>query len=448
MKLKESLKIVGSYALFSSLWILFSDKVLFSLTKDLLLLHTSKNYKGFFFIIFTSLLLCKMIKKSYSKIGNLNKQLQNTIMELQKSQNLFLEQNLELNKVNNIIDDYINLSLNMLSPIEYKDELFLSTIFQMGLKMAPESDLGSVYIVENNKFKFIDSMGFSLKDLEEVPEDINFYEFTEDVKVFNEKVINRILGGIKNKNSPLLQMKESLYVRIFKNKKFIGGFHLGISKNSSGSFSQETINKIQEIHHLSNGFYKIKKNSDYKIMLQKDIVQSFITALEFHDQYTKGHSESVASYCVKIGKSLNLDEKQLDDLYWAAVMHDIGKIIIPCKILNKKGKLSDSEYKIIQEHSQIGYKITSQSDTLKEISEYILYHHERWDGKGYPKGLKGDDIPLLSQIISVADSWHAMISKRVYKKQLTKEEAREELLKNRGTQFSPVVVDTFVKLIV
>jgi putative nucleotidyltransferase with HDIG domain len=246
----------------------------------------------------------------------------------------------------------------------------------------------------------------------------------------------------------LTQIKESLYIGIFKNEKIIGGFNLDISKNSSKSYSHETINKIQEIQYLSNGFYKIKKSSDYKVMLQKDIVQSFITALEFHDQYTKGHSESVASYSVKIGNSLDLDEKQLDDLYWAAVMHDIGKIIIPNEILNKKSKLSESEYKIIKEHSQIGYEIVSQSETLKEISEYILYHHERWDGKGYPEGLKADEIPLLSQIISVADSWHAMTSERVYKKQLTREEAVEELLKNRGTQFSPTIVDAFIKIIV
>jgi putative nucleotidyltransferase with HDIG domain len=184
------------------------------------------------------------------------------------------------------------------------------------------------------------------------------------------------------------------------------------------------------------------------MMLQKDIVQSFITALEFHDNYTKGHSESVASYSVQIGNSLNLGEKELDDLYWAAIMHDIGKIIVPSEILNKKGKLSACEYKIIKKHSQIGYEIVSQSDTLKDISEYILYHHERWDGMGYPKGLKGDEIPLLSQIICVADSWHAMTSERVYKKQLTKEEAIDELLKNRGTQFSPMIVDVFIKITV
>ncbi|WP_051251897.1 HD-GYP domain-containing protein [Psychrilyobacter atlanticus] len=448
MKSKESLKIVIYYTLFSFLWIFFSDKLLFILTQDLSLLHLLGNFKGIFFILLTAFFLFKMIKQSYSKIENLNEQLQKTILESQNNQNLYMEKNLELNKVNNIIDDYMSIFLKMLSPIEYKDELFISEVFRMAFKVAKESDLGSAYIIEDGKVKFIDTIGFPIEDLRTMPTDISLYKFSKDGVVSNINNESEILKEITNKNSSLTQAKESLYIGIFKNDKIIGGFNLDININSSKHYSHETINKITEIHHLSNGFYKIKKSSDYKVMLQNDIVQSFITALEFHDHYTKGHSESVASYSVQIGKSLNLDEKQLDDLYWAAVMHDIGKIIIPSEILNKKDKLSDSEYKIIKEHSQIGYEIVSQSDSLKEISEYILYHHERWDGKGYPKGLKENEIPLLSQIISVADSWHAMTSQRVYKKQLTKEEAIDELLKNRGTQFSPVVVDVFIKLIV
>jgi len=448
MKFKEPLKIVIYYMSFSFLWIFFSDKILFILTEDLSLLHTLENYKGFFFIILTAFFLFKMIKQSYSKIGDLNDQLQKTILESQNNQNLYIEKNLELSKVNNIIDDYMNIFLKMLSPIEYKDELFISEVFRMAFKIAKESDLGSAYILEDDKVKFIDSIGFPIEDLKTMPKDINLYKFSKDGVVSNINNESEISKKITNKNSPLTQIKESLYIGIFKNEKIIGGFNLDISINSSKHYSHETMNKIQEIQHLSNGFYKIKKSSDYKVMLQNDIVQSFITALEFHDHYTKGHSESVASYSIQIGKSLNLDEKQLDDLYWAAIMHDIGKIIVPSQILNKKDKLSDSEYKIIKEHSQVGYEIISQSDTLKEISEYILYHHERWDGMGYPNGLKGDEIPLLSQIICVADSWHAMTSERAYKKQLTKEEATDELLKNRGTQFSPMIVDVFIKIIV
>jgi HD-GYP domain-containing protein (c-di-GMP phosphodiesterase class II) len=194
---------------------------------------------------------------------------------------------------------------------------------------------------------------------------------------------------------------------------------------------------------IKRSYFKVEKINK---KFQQDIVQSFITALEFHDKYTKGHSEAVASYSTEIGEALDLKRKELDDLYWAATMHDIGKIIVPIEVLNKEEKLTDTEYKIIQDHSKIGYEIVSKNDSLRKVSKYILYHHERWDGRGYPEGLKGDEIPLLSQIISVADSWHAMTSKRSYKNQLTCEEAIEELIKNKGLQFAPEIIDIFISI--
>ena len=155
----------------------------------------------------------------------------------------------------------------------------------------------------------------------------------------------------------------------------------------------------------------------------------------------------MAVYSMKIGEALKLDKKQLEDLYWAALMHDIGKIIIPIDVLNKTGRLTNSEFDLIKKHPKIGYEIISRSKTLKKISKYVLSHHERWDGKGYPNGLKGDEIPLLSQIISVADSWHAMTSERPYKNKLNKEEGIKELIKYKGTQFSPDIVDVFLKIL-
>jgi len=194
---------------------------------------------------------------------------------------------------------------------------------------------------------------------------------------------------------------------------------------------------------IQKSYSKIERTNK---KFQQDIVQSFITALEFHDKYTKGHSEAVASYSIKIGGKLGLKGKELDNLYWAARMHDIGKIIVPIEILNKEEKLTDIEYKLIKDHSKIGYEIVSKNDSLKKVSKSILYHHERWDGRGYPEGLKGNRIPLLSQIICVADSWHAMTSKRSYKKELTCEEAIDELIRNKGKQFSPKIIDAFIDL--
>lgn len=438
INLKEPLKIVGCYIFFSVLWVLFSDEILHQIKQGTDLYKSLQTYKGLFFILLTSILLFKLIQNSYSKIQTLDSQLQNSLLELKYNQ-------VEISHMNNTIDRLFNISLKMLGPNKYSEKIFIKKIFRIASKLVSSSDLGSAFVVREGKVKFIDSIGFNLDELNEMPADINLYRFSSESIIVNRNCEKEIKKKLKSKNSSLKDVKESIYIGIYTDKNIIGGFSLDISKSSNKFFTDKTIYKIQMIQKLSNEFYKLKKVNDYRFEVQNDVVQSFITALEFHDHYTKGHSEEVALYSVKIGNLLDLDDKQLEDLYWAAVMHDIGKIIIPTTILNKRERLSSSEFEIIKKHSVIGSNIVSQSDTLKDISKYILHHHERWDGMGYPKGLKGDEIPFISQIISVADSWHAMTSDRPYKKKLSYDEGIEELIRNRGIQFSPVVIDVFME---
>ena len=127
-------------------------------------------------------------------------------------------------------------------------------------------------------------------------------------------------------------------------------------------------------------------------------------------------------------------------------MHDIGKISIDNNILTKPGKLTDDEWLDMKKHPGIGYRIAMTSSDLRPIAEYILCHHERWDGKGYPQGLTGEDIPLLSRILAVADAYDAMTSDRTYRKAMLGEHAINEIIENSGTQFDPGVVETFLKL--
>ena len=430
IKLKPSFKIVIYYLLFGSSWIIFSDRVISLITNSRHLYSTFQTSKGLFFILFTSIFLFKMIEDHLKKEKN--------------DKEIIVEKELKLDKINNNMNHLFDLSMKMLSPIEYDDKYFIRKIFRLASDIVDANDLGSAYIVNNGKIEFIDSIGFDLKELKKMNKDINLYKTSSEKIIINKECKKEVEEKLKYKESSLKKIKESIYFGIYKDQKVIGGFSLDISEASNKSYSGDSINKMQIIHDLSNGFYKIKKYGDYKSMLQNDIVRSFITALEFHDDYTKGHSDLVAIISIKIGKALELDKKQLEDLYWAAVMHDIGKIIIPTHVLNKTEKLTDSEFDLIKKHSKIGYEIISKSETLHSVSEYVLFHHERWDGRGYPNGLKGDKIPLLSQIICVADCWHAMTSKRPYKKKLNKEEGIEELIKNKGTQFSPEIVDVFI----
>jgi HD-GYP domain-containing protein (c-di-GMP phosphodiesterase class II) len=130
-----------------------------------------------------------------------------------------------------------------------------------------------------------------------------------------------------------------------------------------------------------------------------------------------------------------------------SMLHDIGKIGIDDRILKKPGPLTEDEWKIMRTHPQIGYRIAMASSEFKEIAPYIVAHHERWDGKGYPRGLRGEEIPLLARILAVADAYDAMTTKRVYKDAGRKEVAFEELKRNAGTQFDPKIINIFLSLV-
>ncbi|NTW91654.1 MAG: HD-GYP domain-containing protein [Erysipelotrichaceae bacterium] len=144
---------------------------------------------------------------------------------------------------------------------------------------------------------------------------------------------------------------------------------------------------------------------------------------------------------------MNLDSHIVSKLRIAGLMHDIGKIGIPDSILDKPDRLTEEEFNLIRKHSEVGYRILSAANEFSEIADYILAHHERWDGMGYPKGLKGSDIPIYARIISVADSFDAMTSDRAYRKAMNINQAKQEIIKNSNVQFDPNVVKIFLEII-
>ena len=146
-----------------------------------------------------------------------------------------------------------------------------------------------------------------------------------------------------------------------------------------------------------------------------------------------------------IGSALGLSEAEIKELKVAGEYHDIGKIAIHSDTLNKRGPLTDSEWKEIKRHPELSYNILSSVNEYGPIAEIVFYHHERWDGKGYPSGLQGEEIPLQSRIIMVADAYDAMTDDRPYRKALSKEEAVKQLKKGTGSQFDPEIVEVFLK---
>lgn len=177
-----------------------------------------------------------------------------------------------------------------------------------------------------------------------------------------------------------------------------------------------------------------------------EMVNALSTALDLKSEYTRNHSSRVAEISDLLAKAMHLPLEEQIRINLGAHLHDIGKVGIPDSILNKAAALSDEEFNLIKKHTLTGYKIIKKVSSLNEITDIILYHHERLDGNGYPEGLKGSEISLATKIVSIAYSFDAMTSMRPYRKTLTTEEALKELKRCSGTQFDEHLVDVFIKL--
>lgn len=181
-------------------------------------------------------------------------------------------------------------------------------------------------------------------------------------------------------------------------------------------------------------------------LMNDEMVNMLAVAIDAKDNDTKGHSFRVASYSAALAEKIGMPEEEVKALRREALLHDIGKIGIPDAVLNFPSNLSNEQFETTKAHVTIGARILSQASALEGAAAVAEFHHERYDGKGYPKGLKGDEIPLHARIVSVADSYDAMRSDRIYRKGLKPSVIKSELLKGRGTQFDPVLLDAFMEM--
>ncbi|WOO36216.1 HD domain-containing phosphohydrolase [Anaerocolumna sp. AGMB13020] len=206
-------------------------------------------------------------------------------------------------------------------------------------------------------------------------------------------------------------------------------------KDEIESLYEETISINEELETL----FAKNKNSYF------ETVKVLANVIEEKDLYTGGHCERVMIYSMMIGEALKIGEQEKSDLQFGSILHDIGKIGVPEYILHKKERLTQEEYEKIKEHPEIGYQLLSNLDFLDSSRRIIYEHHERVDGKGYPRGLKGDDIHFLAKIVCVADAFDAMTSNRAYRAVMSVEDALKELIANKGTQFDAEIVDAFIE---
>lgn len=251
---------------------------------------------------------------------------------------------------------------------------------------------------------------------------------------------------------PLITQETCLKCHAFQGYK-VGDVRGGVSvsiplkKFYEGAWSNSIVNiLILFIIYLIGlivilyGRKKVKEILASKIKDYEQHIFSLVNIIEKRDSYTAGHTQRVAKYSILIATEMGYNDSKIDDIYRACMLHDIGKISTPDSILLKPGKLSSLEYEIIKEHVVVSYELLNAVDIYKDIAEIVRHHHEHYDGSGYPQGLKGNEIPMMSQIMTVADAFDAMTTNRVYKSKKSIEVAILELQEFSGEQFNSEIV--------
>ncbi|SHG69028.1 PAS domain S-box-containing protein/diguanylate cyclase (GGDEF) domain-containing protein [Thermosyntropha lipolytica DSM 11003] len=239
---------------------------------------------------------------------------------------------------------------------------------------------------------------------------------------------------------------EEIVERISRNCEKVKDLPVKISLAAGFAVKTRKIQKIDKVlREAEEWMYRNKLLKEKSS--RRAIIDTLLSTLMEKSAETREHAERMRDWGIKIAKHLRLSARELDEISLLALLHDIGKVGVKEEILKKPAPLTEDEWREMRRHPEIGCRIAQNTAELLSVADYILAHHERWDGKGYPKGLKGEEIPLLARIIAVVDAYDAMTSDRPYRKALTHEEALEEIRRNAGTQFDPRIVEIFIDII-
>ena len=277
-----------------------------------------------------------------------------------------------------------------------------------------------------------ESIGKILGSMETVGENILKFDTVKDAGL-DEKIADAIEGKgshMKDFEYVSYTSRETKYINVT-----VRAFNLNVNNSK-----YNVMMFIDDVSHEIN----LQKKSESQYL---EMFKSFVRFIDAKDTYTGSHSVNVSKYVNKYFLKFGENIGEIHDINIAAALHDIGKIGIRDAVLNKPGELTKEEFEIIKKHPSIGADIIGEIEVYKNISNIIRYHHERWDGGGYPEGLKGDEIPFVSQIIAIADTYDALISDRVYKKAISKEEAIIILRQEKWKQFNGDYVENFIKII-
>lgn len=238
-------------------------------------------------------------------------------------------------------------------------------------------------------------------------------------------------------------------------KVFQAGAMDYIKKPFSAQVAIQRIDRILELRRLQTGLEQEVEKKTAELLLSNrkvanlsyQIMEAMSAAIDAKDRYTHGHSDRVAQYSRELAKRLGKTGQELVDIYYIALLHDVGKIGVPNEIINKPDRLTDEEFAVIKTHPGMGASILENISEMPQLSVGAHWHHERYDGTGYPDGLRGTGIPEIARIIGVADSYDAMSSNRSYRRALPQEVIIGELEKGKGTQFDPEIAELMIRMI-
>ncbi|HPA93457.1 MAG TPA: HD-GYP domain-containing protein [Petrotogaceae bacterium] len=388
-----------------------------------------------------------MLVQTYNEMAN---ELSANIQELRAINEELENSYSETQSTNEKLEKIINLGIDLSNAVIVSDREFLKKVLSLSKELVPQADFGYVYLIEDGDWVFIDALGHNVDDLNDLSlkkEDIPDFQkilLLENKEFINEKTVSQ------NTMYNYLRVKkpcgQAMVIKLTVGSNDAGGLCLEISRNKNIKFSRDASKILETLASFASAFLTMQRFSSMQNEFQRQIIISMVSILEIYDNYTKGHSDSVANCSLKIGARLSLTQKQMKDLYWSGLLHDIGKILVSPDIVNKPGRLTIQEYEAIKKHPVYGYEVLNKSDQLKDVAVYIKHHHERWDGNGYPNGLKEEEIPLISRIIAIADSWDAMRTDRSYRKGLSTSQAIKEMRENSGKQFDPEILEVFLRM--
>lgn len=368
-----------------------------------------------------------------------------------------IQKNEDLNETKDRYEDMFSSTIELLNikntmsfnDISYAEEN-LRNIFDIGLKIFHKVEYATCSIKDGHKLVIIDTKGHDNELYTSLDLDIDKFSWSNFSPVLKENINEIYKNALGHKYSAIAErlpkIKQSISILIKLTDTDIGAITFDILKGSEQVFTESDVYNIKAFQNLINSFFDMNKLTLKNISLKDDIVLSLIRTLEIYDQYTGGHSADVAFLAGELCKELEVNINDSYDIYWAGIVHDIGKIGISSDIINKKTKLTLAEYKKVQEHPVLGYDILNKSEDLSTIAKLVKHHHEWFNGTGYPDRLKEDEIPFGAQILQVADSVSSMATKRSYQKEKNFKEILDELQLYRGVQFNPKIADAMSKL--